>query len=377
MVSFEMTEDQKLLKETVSSFAVEQIRPAARAADESGEIPEALVAKAWELGLVSSAIPEAHGGFGDVPSALTGAIVLEELGYGDLSIALHVLAPRLLVYPTIAHGTDAQKQRVLAPFTQAEFRAATAAVVEPSLQFDLASLATTAEEVEGGYVLNGRKAFVPLAGESDLLLVYASRAGRPNAGRHDPDGYRSVDAYLVERGTAGLTIEPREKNMGIKGLRSYELALDSVRVGRDARLGGDATIDFARLMDRSRIALGALAVGVARAAFDYARDYAKDRKAFGVAIAQKQAIAFMLAEMAIEIDAARLLLWEAAWKLDRGEDATRESYLAKTYASSMALKVTDNAVQVLGGHGYIRDHMVELWLRNARGFATFEGLAIV
>ena len=130
-------------------------------------------------------------------------------------------------------------------------------------------------------------------------------------------------------------------------------------------------------MNRSRVALGALAVGVARAAFDYAREYAKERKAFGQAIAQKQAIAFMLAEMAIEIDATRLLVWEAAWKLDRGEEATREAYLAKNYAAGMALKVCDNAVQVLGGHGYIRDHMVELWLRNARGFAMFEGMAIV
>ena len=165
--------------------------------------------------------------------------------------------------------------------------------------------------------------------------------------------------------------------MGIKALRSHELTLNDVRLGAEHRLGGDRGIDFARLMNRSRVALGALAVGVARAAFDYARDYAKERKAFGLAIAQKQAIAFMLAEMAIEIDASRLLVWEAAWKLDRNEDATREAYLAKQYAASMALKVTDNAVQVLGGHGYVRDHPVELWLRNARGFASFEGMAIV
>jgi alkylation response protein AidB-like acyl-CoA dehydrogenase len=130
------------------------------------------------------------------------------------------------------------------------------------------------------------------------------------------------------------------------------------------------------LLNRSRVATASLAVGVARAAFEYARDYAKDRQAFGVAIAQKQAIAFMLAEMATEIDAARLLTWEAAWKIDRGEDATRESCMAKNYAANMALKVTDNAVQVLGGHGYIRDHLVELFLRNGRGFSVFEGMAM-
>jgi alkylation response protein AidB-like acyl-CoA dehydrogenase len=138
------------------------------------------------------------------------------------------------------------------------------------------------------------------------------------------------------------------------------------------RLSGD----FKPLHNRSRVALASMAVGVARAAFEYARDYAKERRAFGQAIAQKQAIAFMLAEMAIEIDATRLLTWEAAWKIDRGEDATREACLAKNYAANMALKVTDNAVQVLGGHGYIRDHLVELWLRNGRGFAVFEGMAM-
>jgi len=376
MVSFELSEDQKLLQETVAAFAIEQIRPVAREADERGETPESVVAKAWELGFVASAIPESYGGFGDARSALTGAIVLEELGYGDLSIALHVLAPRLLVYPLLDHGSEAQRKRLLPGFTQASFRAATAAVVEPTLHFDLSALGTTATPEKNGFVLRGRKAFVPLADASETIVVYARRADRSTGGS-PLDGYRAVDAFLVERGTPGLEISAPEKNMGIKALRSHELTLGDVRVGADSRIGGDGGVDFAKLSNRSRVALGALAIGVARAAYDYARDYAKERKAFGMAIAQKQAIAFMLAEMAIEIDAARLLVWEAAWKLDRGEEATREAYLAKNYAANMALKVTDNAVQVLGGHGYIRDHPVELWLRNARGFATFEGMAIV
>jgi acyl-CoA dehydrogenase len=376
MISFELSEDQKLLQETVAAFATEQMRPVARDADERGEVPQSVVAKAWELGLVASAIPENFGGFGDTRSALTGAIVLEQLGYGDLSIALHVLAPRLLIYPLLDYGTEEQKKRLLPPFTQAEFRAATAAVVEPTLQFDLSQLFTTTTKRDGGHEISGRKAFVPLAAGADTLLVYARRADAATGG--EPlQGYRAVDGFLLEPGTPGLEIGEREKNMGIKALDTRELALNGVRVGADARLGGEPGIDFARLMNRSRVALAALAVGVARAAFDYARDYAKERKAFGVAIAQKQAIAFMLAEMAIEIDATRLLVWEAAWKLDRNEEATREAYLAKHYAANMALKVCDNAVQVLGGHGYIRDHPVEMWLRNARGFAAFEGMAIV
>jgi acyl-CoA dehydrogenase len=376
MVSFELSEEQRLLRESVAAFAIEQMRPAARDADERGEVPQVVVDKAWELGLVASAIPESYGGFGDPRSALTGAIVLEELGYGDLSIALHVLAPRLLLYPLIDHGTEEQKKQWLPGFTGAAFRAATAAVVEPSMTFDLSGLATTAVPEGAGFVLRGRKVFVPLADASDVLLLYARRTDRP-AGTRPLDGYRAVDAFLVECAAAGLEIGPPEKNMGIKALRTHELMLDDLRLDRSARLGGEAEIDFARLMNRSRVALAALAVGVARAAYDYARDYAKERRAFGVAIAQKQAIAFMLAEMAIEIDATRLLLWEAAWKIDRDEDGMREAYLAKHYAANMALKVCDNAVQVLGGHGYIRDHPVELWLRNSRGFASFEGMAIV
>lgn len=376
MVSFELSDEQKLLRDTVAAFAVEQLRPLARDADETGQTPDSIVSQAWELGLVQSAIPESYGGFGDPRSAVTGSIVLEELGYGDLSFSLHVLAPRLLIHPLVDHGTEAQKKRLLPAFTEAAFHPATAAVVEPSMHFDLAALGTTWRRDAAGYVLSGRKALVPLAASSDTILVYARRVDAPAAA--DPlDAYKAVDAFLVERGAAGLEVSEAEKNMGLKALSTHELTLKDVRVAAGERLGGDEGIDFARLMNRSRIALGSLAVGVARAAYDYARDYAKERKAFGVAIAQKQAIAFMLAEMAIEIDATRLLLWEAAWKLDRGEEATREAYLAKNYAASMALKVCDNAVQVLGGHGYIRDHMVELWLRNARGFASFEGLAIV
>jgi alkylation response protein AidB-like acyl-CoA dehydrogenase len=165
--------------------------------------------------------------------------------------------------------------------------------------------------------------------------------------------------------------------MGLKPLITNEVSFEGVKVAADARLGGEAGFDVERALNLCRVGLSGLAVGVARGAYEFARDYAKERRAFGVPIAQKQAIAFMLAEMAIEIDAARLLVWEAAWKLDKGENATRESVLAKRYASNAALKITDNALQVLGGHGYIRDYPVELWLRNARGFAALEAIVTV
>ena len=361
MFDLEMTEDQKLIHDTVASFAKAEIRPIARQCDESGSIPAELPGKGFELGLIHSAIPEDQGGFGETRSAVTGAIVAEELGWGDLSIALHLLAPRLVVYPLLEAGTPAQQAQHLRPFAQA-FHAATAAVVEPRFDFDTTRFTTTAAARDGGFVLNGAKCFVPLAQESETLLVLA-QLGDERA------------AFLVPRGTAGVTIGEREQNMGIKALATYEVGFENVQVPAAARIGDDAAVE--RILNRARIALGSLALGMGRAAFEYARDYAKERKAFGVAIAQKQAIAFILAEMAIEIDASRLLLWEAAWMLDQGKDSTRECVLAKRYASNACLKITDNAVQVLGGHGYVRDHPVELWLRNARGFTSFEGLAIV
>ena len=314
-------------------------------------------------------IPEKFGGGGDIRSAVTGAIVAEELGFGDISIALHVLAPRLFAFPIVEMGTDEQRAKYLKRFAGADFAAATAAVMEPRFDFDLSAQQVSAKRDGAGYILNGGKCYVPLAAESESILVYAATDASK--------GYAGVDGFIVPRNAAGVTISEREKNMGLKPLETYELTLKDCRVGADARLGGDKGIDFSRLMSESRVAFAAMGVGVMRAAFEYARDYAKERKAFGVPIATKQAIAFILADMAIEIDAARLLVWEAAWQLDKAATRLKESYLAKNYVAQSALKVTDNGVQVLGGHGYIREHPVEMWLRNARGFSAIEGIATV
>ena len=369
MVNFQPTEEQQLIRDTVASFAREQIRPVAHDADESGQIPSALVQQAWELGLTQSIIPETFGGVGETPAAVTGALVCEELGWGDLAIALHILTPRLVIQPIVMLGSEKQQQQVLPTYAGAAFTAGTAAVMEPRFGFDVNELATTALAHNGDFILNGAKCYVPLAADAHHLLIYAQDAEGPAA-------------FLVPRDTPGLAITEREKNMGIKAIATYEVLLENCRVPASSRLTGN----LSSLFNRTRVALASLAIGVARAAFEYARDYAKERRAFGSAIAQKQAIAFMLAEMATEIDAARLLIWEAAWKIDAGLDqfisagvsgATREACLAKNYAATTVLKVTDNALQILGGHGYIRDHPVEMWLRNGRGFATFEGLAIV
>ncbi len=391
MISFDLTEEQRMIRDTVAAFAAKEIRPAARAADETGTIPPALIEQAWELGLVRGVIPEQFGGYGDARSAVTGAIVTEELAFGDLSIAVHALAPRLIAFPIIEFGTDDQHIRILKNYAGDTFTAGTAALLEPRFDFDPCTIATTAIPDGAGFILNGLKCCVPLAAESATILVFARSDGVAVAARNRDAEFAGKDAvaygseaalgaiagYLVPRDTPGLTVAAREQNMGLKGLATHEVKLENCRIGLEARLGGDNGLNFTRIISQGRVATAAMAVGVARAAYEYAKDYAKERKAFGGPIATKQAIAFMLAEMAIEIDATRLLAWEAAARLDRGEDALTESSQARNYAAQSALMVTDNAVQILGGHGYIREHPVEMFLRNARGFAMLEGIATV
>lgn len=369
MFSFEISEEQRMIRDTVAAFATGEVRPAARAADESGVIPPELIAKSWELGLVRGPLPESAGGYGDARSAITGALIAEELAFGDLAIALHALAPRLVAYPVLEFGTDEQRAATLKSYGTDNFACASAAIVEPRFDFDAFAMDTSVARDGESYVLNGAKCLAPLAAEADTILIYA-------AARRDA-GLAGVDGFLVPRATPGLAVSARERNMGIKALATYEVKLENCRVGGHARLGGSNGSNFARLLGQHRVALSAMAVGVARAAYEYAKAYARERKAFGVPIATKQAIAFMLAEMAIEVDASRLMVWEAAWRLDKGEDAIKESYQARNYAAQAALTVADNALQTLGGHGYIREHPVEMFLRNARGFAAFEGLATV
>jgi alkylation response protein AidB-like acyl-CoA dehydrogenase len=365
MISFTPTEDQQLLIDTINRYAKNDVRPVAHDADEDSKPPMSVVQTGWEIGLVPTAIPENLGGLGDL-SAINGVLAAEELAYGDLSVALHVLAPALFAYPIILYGTDEQKQNLLPMFLEQTLVPATAALLEPGIAFDPYELKTIAT-LDGDKVrLNGVKAYVPLAADAPWMLVYARDrvSGR-------------VDAYLVEDSVRGVEVEKHEQLMGVRALPMYRVKFTDATVDLACRLGGEKGANYHELLNRSRVALAALAVGVARGAFEYARDYAKERVQFGAPIATKQAIAFMLAEMAIEVDAARMMAWEAAWKLDQSQDAMQEAYLAKQYADKAVVFVTDSAVQTLGGHGFIREHPVERWLRNGRGFTTFDGLAMV
>jgi alkylation response protein AidB-like acyl-CoA dehydrogenase len=364
MYSFEPTDEQRMLIDAAQRYATNDLRPAAHEADETGVLPPALIEKGWELGVLQASIPEAYGGFGE-HSAVTGALAAEELAYGDLAGALAAMAPATYAVPILLAGTEEQKKGLLPAVIEAEWKPYVAAFVEPLYDFDPTAMRTKAERAADGYVIAGEKAFVPFADTAKSFLVYANLEG-------------TTQGFIVPAGAAGLAVGDRESLLGLRGLPTFRVKLEGVKVAADARLGGEAGHDAAPLLAAANVAVAALAVGLSRAAYDYALAYAKDRQAFGAPIAQKQAIAFGLAEMATEIEAIRLLVWEAAWKLDQGkDDAAKAAYLALVGATDMAMMVTDRAVQYLGGHGYIREHPVELWMRNGRGIPAFAGLAMV
>ena len=323
MYGFEPTDEQRMLVEAVQRFAQKEMRPVAHDADEAGELPPALIEKGWELGLLQASIPEGYGGFGE-RSAVTGVLAAEELGWGDLSAALAVLAPNAFALPVLAAGTEEQKRQLIPPVIGGEWKPFVAAFVEPDFDFYPGEMRTSAAAQNGGYVLNGVKALVPYAEQAQSFLVFAAQDGR-------------IQAFVVPAGTPGLTIAGREKLLGLQAIPTYRLQLKDVKA--EARLGGEQGMLFEPILASSQVALAGLAVGLSRGAFEYARDYAKEREAFGGPIAQKQSIAFTLADM--------------------------------------AMMVTDRAVQILGGHGYIREHPVERWMRNARGVASYVGLAMV
>ncbi len=362
MIDFQPTEEQQLIVETVRQFAANELRPIARACSESRELPSKVLAQAHELGLIAGSISESHGGGGE-RSAVTGCLIAEELACADLALALAILSPSLIALPVDDLGSEAQKRGHLPAFTSSRFVPGALAVVEPHMRCDPLAPKTRARPTDGGFSLDGSKCFVPwIEGGTHVIVIAATDNGpRP---------------FLIPRDTDGLTTTA-ERNMGIDALPTVELALESVCVPSDAMLGPDDDRSVRSLINRGRVGLAATAIGVARAAYEIARDYAKQREAFGSPIATKQAIAFKLADMAIEIDGARLLVWEAAWKLDRGDTVTREATLAYAQVQRVALEVADGAVQVLGGHGYIREYLPELHLRNARGYASFEALTLV
>ncbi|MBW2269878.1 MAG: acyl-CoA dehydrogenase family protein [Deltaproteobacteria bacterium] len=365
MISFEPSEEQQVVREAMHEFAEQVLRPASREADEASALPDAVLAQLHELGLVATQLPEAFGGGGEQRSPLTNAILLDELAWGDAAFAMAALAPAAFAFAVADQGTQDQQAEWLPRFCGEKPYAAALALVEPSPLFDVNRLRTIAEpKGDDGFVLSGAKSCVPLGDRAEAFLVIA----RNNGAR---------DAFILPRDAAGLSISETEKNLGLKALPTVTLELERVEVPAAARLGGSDGCDVQQLVDRARVAKAAVLTGLSRAVLDYSVPYAKDRRAFDQAIAQKQAIAFRIADMRIEIDAQRWLSWKAAADLEYGRPATKSAHHAGAYAAEKAMWIADNGVQVLGGHGFIREHPVELWYRNARTLGVLEGMLSV
>ena len=360
MISFGLSEEQEMVRDAMRDFAEQAIRPIARDCDEASEIPADFLQGVWDLGLTSTQIPEIYGGGGEERACVTNAIVLEELAFGDATLATAAVAPSGFANAIVDFGTEDQKEELLPLFCTEKFHAASLAVIEPTALFDASNPQTVAEAKDDIFVISGAKSLVPLGHQASHFLVTAR-----NSERHD--------AFVVPRDAEGLTISEPEKNLGLKGLTTVGLELERVEVPVAARLGGDAGADVRRILDGSRAALSAVMLGVSRAVLEYCIPYAKDRVAFGEPIAKKQAIAFRLSDMRIETDAMRLMTWKAASHLEQGLDATRQAHLTRSYCAEKSLWITDNGIQTLGGHGFIREHPVEMWFRNARSLGVMEG----
>ena len=364
MISFGLSEEQELVRETLREFAADILRPLGRECDETSSIPDELLQSAWEFGLTSTQIPADCGGGGEERALVTNAIVLEELAYGDAALALALAAPSQFANAILDYGTDEQKKKYLPLFCGEQFHAASLALLEPGPVAEPMRPRTQAEPKGDGWVLSGQKSFVVMGDRASHFLVFA----------RTQDG---VDAFIVARDAEGLTVSEPELNMGLKGLTTVGLELERVEVGAADRLGGEAGCNVAQLVNNSRVALGSVLLGLSRAVLDYCVPYSKDRVAFDEPISKKQSIAFRLAEMHIECEAMRNLIWQAASYLENGRDASAQARYARTYVNEKALWIADNGIQVLGGHGFIREHPVEMWFRHARTLSVLEGSAAV
>jgi butyryl-CoA dehydrogenase len=364
-VNLELTEEQQLLQKSVREFAAAEIKPIARENDETGKFPRAAFAKAAELGLTGVAMPEEFGGASMDHIAYT--IVIEEISkYCASTGAILSVQNSLYCDPIYRYGTDEQKKRLLTPFASGE-KIGCYALTEPQAGSNAAALATKAVLKGDKYVVNGTKAWITNGGAADAAIVYVNT--------HPEKGEKGITALVVEKGTKGFAVGKEEKKLGINATACSELSFTDCEVPVGNRIGaeGEGYNVALTTLDGGRIGIAAQAVGIAQGAFEAALAYAKERQAFGHPIADFQAIQFMLADMATEIDAARLLVRRAAWKQDSGARFSMEASIAKLFASELATRVTHKAIQIHGGNGYSREYPVERNYRDARITEIYEG----
>ncbi len=363
MISFQPDSKQEQIRQLARQFAQEHIRPVAFEYDTSEATAWPVLAKAAKQGLLTYRYPEQYGG-GGLGSVLTACLVAEEFGWGCAGIGNSMLGSDTGVLPVLLCGNQAQKDRYIPWFTDPnKVRLGAFALTEPEAGSDVAALRTTAVRDGNGYIINGQKWLITCAGVADLYIVFAKV------------GSAGITAFLVEGDTPGLSTTKASGKIGMRASQVGSITLNNVRVSLDNRLGeeGQGFYLAMRFFEYNRPVLASLAVGLARAAYEYALQYAKKRVQFGNPIFNNQAISFMLADMATQIDAARLLVWRAAWTIDQGKPANAYASMAKLQATTVAMQVTSNAMQILGGPGVMRDCPTEKWLRDAQILQMVEG----
>ena len=364
---FDLTpdDDQKMILETVEDFAKEILRPAARHADDAATYPPDLNAKAAELGITAINIPEDFDGIAAHRSTVTNALVAEALAYGDMGLALPILAPGGVASALTHWGSADQQATYLREFAGENVPQACVAIAEPHALFDPTALKTTAVRTPSGYRLNGVKSLVPAAADAELFIVGAQLSGKPTL-------------FIVESSTKGVSIKA-DPSMGIRAAALGRVDLDNVSVPLSARLGEDDATDddYSEAIALARLGWAALAVGTAHAVLDHVMPYIKERQAFGEPIAHRQAVAFMTANIAIELDGLRLITWRGASRAEQGLSFAREAALAKRLGTDKGMQIGLDGVQLLGGHGYTKEHPVERWYRDLRAIGVAEGVVVI
>jgi acyl-CoA dehydrogenase len=363
-IGFDLDDQQQALQATARRFARDEIAPVAGALDAESKFPRALIQKAWELGLTNTAVPESVGGLG--LSIVDATLIVEEIAWGCAGIATSVMTNDLALTPILVAGSEDQQREWVSPFVD-EFRLAAFCLSEPAAGSDVAGLQLHAEQDGDAYVLNGTKCWITNGGEADLLTVFATL---DRASRH-----KGICAFVIPADTPGVEVGKKEDKMGQRASDTRVIHFDGARVPVSQRLGaeGEGFRIAMETLDLSRPLIAALGTGIAQRALDESVGYAGERQAFGGPIADFQAVQFMLADMAKEVEAARLLVRQSAWMLDQGLQASKYSSMAKCFATDAAMKASTDAVQIFGGNGYTREYPVEKLMRDAKLMQIYEG----
>lgn len=368
---FDLTpdDDQQMIVETVNEFAEEILRPAARDADNEAAYSPHLIGKAAELGITAINVPEDFDGIAEHRSTVTNVLVAEALAYGDMGLALPILAPGGVASALTHWGSADQQATYLPAFAGEQVPQACVAIAEPHALFDPTALRTTAVRTPGGYRITGEKSLVPAAAEAELFVIAAQLNGKPAL-------------FIVESGSEGISVTA-DPSMGVRAAGLGRVTLDNVavplhnRLGEDEATDSDSARDYSEAIALARLGWAALAVGTSHAVLDYVIPYVKEREAFGEPVARRQAVAFMCADIATELDGLRLVTWRGAARAEQGLTFTREAALAKRLASDKGMKIGLDGVQLLGGHGFTKEHPVERWYRDLRALGVAEGVVVL